>query len=191
MRSAVMAVLVAGTFINAGCNTSPKAVSQPADLEQRVTELEKSVAEHEARLRRMKRNPSATTIVLSRTASGAGSCDTAKVLDFRVGNQHERHVRWDIETECNLFGGKIDLRFDANPQGQYPFPTPNLEARGGNRFVQGKIQPSANVDPGVFEYGIWLVPVVGDPRELADPELEIEPPPVVVAGSAAPPAKKQ
>ena len=205
MRRLVCATVVASAWLVAGCSPAPpKALTDDLDdLKKRVKALEDTVAEHDTRLKRAKRNPSNTTIVLSKSSPGAGACDTAKVLDGRVGNEHERHVRWDIEADCSLFGAKLELRFDANAKGQFPFPSQNAQARGGNRFVQERIKPSADVDYGVFNYRIWLVPAVGTPKELADPELEVEPPPVIVASAAAPtnaspavavpspPAKKQ
>ena len=204
MRRFVIVVAAVCVGLSSACTTSaptPAAGNQPT-LEERVEKLEKIAADHEERLNRMKRSPSSTLIVLSRTAAGVGACDTAKVRDYRVGNAHERHVRWDIETDCSLFGGKLELRFP-EVKGQYPFPTQNIQARGGNRFFQETIKPSSAVDYGVFPYGIWLVPAIGTPKELADPELEVEPPPVIVASVAAPtnaspavavpspPAKKQ
>ncbi|MBY0495352.1 MAG: hypothetical protein K2Y23_14160 [Cyanobacteria bacterium] len=192
MRKVVIAVLAAFACLAAGCNSTPRVLTDDLeDLKKRVKVLEGTVAAHDARLKSAKRNPTTTTIVLSKNPSGV--CDTAKVLDYRVGNQHQRHVRWNIEDECNLVGARIELRFVANRQGQYPFPTANLRSRPNNRFIQDRISRDADVEPGVFSYAIWLVPASGDPRPLLDPELEVEPPPETLpAGTpGAPPAKKQ
>jgi len=195
MRRVVIAVVALSACLAAACASEPKALTDDLEeLKKKVKVLEENVAEHDARLKGTKRNPSNTRIILSKNSAGGGSaCDTAKVLDSRVGNEHDRHVRWEIEGDCIPLGAKIELRFVANKKGQFPFSMQNVQARGGNRFVQEKIKPSADVDYGVFTYSIWLVPGIGTPKQLADPELEVEPPPVVVASGAAPstPPKKQ
>lgn len=197
MRRIVFAVVAASASLVAACNSAPRNLTDDLEeLKRKVEALEKTVAGHDARLKGAKRNPATTTIVLSKSAADKG-CDTAKVLDYRVGNQHQRHVRWNIEDECNLIvGSRIELRFTANRKGQYPFPTPNLRSKG-LRVVQDKINRDADVDEGVYSYTIYLVPPLGQAVPLLDPELEVEPPPVILTTGtappepAAPPAKKQ
>jgi len=126
-----------------------------------------------AKLNRLPANPRFTFIVLSKTGD---VCNTAKVLDNRVGNKNDQPVHWQVVDSCGLTGD-WQVELDFTPQGgKFPFPTQQVRSKGTVfKFINDRIKNSSDAPAGVYPYKIALVRG-SSVTPLADPELEVEPP---------------
>ena len=166
--SAVLtSALVAGAFLLLGPD------DKIDDVLKKQEDLKTSLKEANDKLARMPSNPRFTFIVLSKTGA---NCDTAKVLDNRVGNKNGQPVHWQVVDSCGLTGDwQVELDFP--PQGgKYPFPTQKVRSKGTVfKFINERIKNSTDAPMNVYPYTISLVRGV-EVTALADPELEVEPP---------------
>jgi hypothetical protein len=172
MREAIVSAVVTSALVVGGVMLlGPRAKID--DVLKKQDELKVSVKEANDKLNRLPSNPRFTLLVLSRASA---DCDTAKVVDNRVGNKNDQPVHWQIVDTCGLTGSwQVELDFE--PQGgKFPFPTQKVRSKGTVfKFINERIKNSSDAPPNVYPYKIGLVR--GDIiTPLADPELEVEPP---------------
>lgn len=107
-------------------------------------------------------------ILINKAAEG-GKCKATATPHMRAfGGQH---LKWNfnvVDEACLANGEKVQIRFKTTEPTEEPQPT----SMANKRFIKAKLK-DIFIDDRTVEYGIWMVPPVGDPYEMEDPELEI------------------
>jgi len=196
MRTSVLRTVVtaiAGGVLAYGCANQPAQQAQSAPAPTTSATVRNVTANLAGR--ESKKNPAVATIYLYEEG---GKCKGEVDVD-PIGNLHDRYVVWVVVNEsCPTKDSypKVTLEFAPDANGKYPFGGPKVFSKrsGDLAIIQERIKKSGDIALGRIKYSAYLTNTTGNPADkVFDPDLEVEPPPVVLtpAGVPAPPPKKQ